>query len=140
MHCRWEATKRSLEVTPVSLPGVRCYEFIFGDDSMLKRAALVLILLFAFLGKIQAQDAVVTRNVYLRADPSTENDPITKLLPPASVHLIEAESRNGYYHVKTGTGIAGWVWGRNIQIQQGAPSSTIATSPTTANDTIADAV
>jgi hypothetical protein len=87
MHCRWEATKRSLEVTPVSLPGVRCYEFIFGDDSMLKRAALFLILLFAFLGKIQAQDAVVTRNVYLRADPSTENDPITKLLPPASVHL-----------------------------------------------------
>lgn len=107
---------------------------------MLKRAALFLILLLAFLGITQAEDAVVTRNVYLRVDPSTDNGPITKLLPPASVHLIEAKSTNGYYHVKTGTGDEGWVWGRNIQIQQGSPSSTTTTTPTSTNVIIADTI
>jgi hypothetical protein len=64
-----------------------------------------------------AQDATVTKNVYLRPDPSTSNTPIRKLLPSDELELIEATQTNGYYHVRTEDGDEeGWVWARNVRV------------------------
>lgn len=73
-----------------------------------------------------AQTATVKRNVNLRPDPSTDNDPVTTLTPPAQVDLIEPDATDGFFHVKTGEGQEGWVWGRNIHIK------TASTTPTSA--------
>ena len=71
-----------------------------------------------------AQDAKVTRNVYLRPEPSTSNTPIKKLLPPDELELIQADPVDGYYRVRTVEDEEeGWVWGRNIRIiSAGAPA------------------
>jgi Bacterial SH3 domain len=67
-----------------------------------------------------AQTAAVKRNVNLRPDPSTDNDPITTLTPPAQLNLIEPEPTDGFFHVKTSDGQEGWVWGRNIRVKTGS--------------------
>ena len=78
---------------------------------------MVFILLVVCASPALAQDAVVKRNVYLRPEPSTSNQPIRKLVPPDEVELIEANSVDGYYHVRTVEGDEeGWVWGKNIRI------------------------
>jgi hypothetical protein len=68
-----------------------------------------------------AQTASVSRNVNLRPDPSTDNDPIEKLKPPAQVTLVEAAPTNGFYHVTAPDGQDGWVWGKNVSVQQAPP-------------------
>lgn len=90
----------------------------------LRLAVLYLVLAVMFAA---AQTAVVKRNVNLRPDPSTDNDPITKLLPGAELELIDPAPNGGFYHVKVDAN-TGWVWGRNIQIQEesgggGTPST-----------------
>lgn len=67
-----------------------------------------------------AQTATVKRNVNLRPDPSTNNDPITTLKPPAQIDLIEPDTADGFFHVKTSEGQEGWVWGRYIRIKSDA--------------------
>lgn len=68
-----------------------------------------------------AQTASVTRNVNLRPDASTDNDPIEKLVPPTSVRLLKPLPQNGFFFVMASDGHKGWVWGKNIQIQEAAP-------------------
>jgi hypothetical protein len=76
--------------------------------------SLVLVLFAAFTSNAQ-QSATVTRNVYLRPAPSTDNQPLRKLVPPEEVEIIAAEQTNGYYHVRTVEGDEeGWVWARNV--------------------------
>jgi len=80
-----------------------------------------------------AQTATVTRNVNLRSDPSTNGDPVEKLTPPAQLQLIEPDPNGGYYHVRAEDGQEGWVWGRNIKVQDGSvpqPTPSPATTPT----------
>jgi hypothetical protein len=95
-------------------------------------AVLVVSASFAF-----AQTAEVVHNVNLRSDPSTSNPAITKLLPGAHLHLVDAALVSGYYHVKTTTGKVGFVWGKNVQIgaagngPQPTPTQPV-TTPTTA--------
>jgi uncharacterized protein YgiM (DUF1202 family) len=79
-----------------------------------------LLLLVAF--PLHAQQAEVTRNVNLRADPSTDNPPIRLLMPPEQVQLLEPSETSGYYHVRTSQAEDGWVWAKNVHV--------IATSPT----------
>jgi hypothetical protein len=55
---------------------------------------LVLILLTGTLAL--AQEAVVTRNVNLRRDPSTSQPPIRMLVPPDTVELLEPDKANGH--------------------------------------------
>jgi hypothetical protein len=69
---------------------------------------------------VLSQTAVVTRNVNLRPDPSTGQDPLVKLVPPAQVELLEPDQTNGFYHVKAGQN-EGWVWGKSIRITAGGP-------------------
>ena len=69
-----------------------------------------------------AQTAVVTRNVNLRPDASTNDDPIETLKPGAQLTLLNSAPTGGYYHVKVPDGQSGFVWGRNVKIQAGAPA------------------
>lgn len=84
----------------------------------MKRLAALLLWSFLSVACTLSQTAVVSRNVNLRPDPSTANDPIVKLGPPAQLQLLEPNPTNGFYHVKAGQN-EGWVWGRNISIQAG---------------------
>jgi hypothetical protein len=68
-----------------------------------------------------AQDAVVTRNVNLRRDPSTANPEIRLLLPGTELRLLEPGRTNNYYHVATMGRDEGWVWGNNIRVHPPPP-------------------
>lgn len=96
----------------------------------MKRFLRLLVLAFLGVGLAAAQTATVTRNVNLRPDPSTDNDPIEKLTPPAQVQLVEPDPSDGFYHVQAADNQTGWVWGRNIRIQEGGPISTPLPTPT----------
>ena len=76
-----------------------------------------------------AQTAVVTRNVNLRPDASTDKDPIETLTAGAQLTLIDSASTMGYYHVKAQDGQNGFVWGKNVKIQSATtPTSTSSRS------------
>lgn len=94
---------------------------------------LVLCLLVSFA---TAQKAVVTRNVYLRSDPSTDNPPITKFLPGTELQLIESDAGESYLHVRDANGRTGYVWRRNVSVQEQSENGTATphsspASPTT---------
>jgi hypothetical protein len=76
-----------------------------------------------WVGLAHSQTAVVTRTVNLRPDPSTNGSPIDKLTPPTQLQLLEARATNGFLHVKV-NGNSGWVWTKNVKLQQ------ISTTPT----------
>lgn len=82
----------------------------------MKKLSRLLLLTLLLAAIASAQTATVKRNVNLRPDPSTDNDPITSLAPPAELDLIESAPTDGFFHVKTSDGQEGWVWGRNIKI------------------------
>src|ERR1039458_10604406 len=89
-----------------------------------------LVLVVAF--PLHAQQAEVTHNVNLRADPSTDNPPIKLLMPPEQVQLLEPDKTAGYYHVKTSSGEQGWVWSRNLNVLEttSTPTPSLAATPT----------
>jgi len=77
-----------------------------------------------------AQTVTVTRNVNLRSDPSSEYEPI-RLLTPAEppMTLVEPAQDSGYYHVQTGAGEDGYVWGRNVTVSVTTPAPAPAAVP-----------
>jgi len=78
------------------------------------------VLLIAALA--HAQTATVTRNVYLHPEPSSVSERITKLTPPHELQVLDLNPTNGFYHVATAEGDEGWVWGKNIHIEQVPPA------------------
>lgn len=98
----------------------------------------VLVLISAPTVLAVAQEAVVTRNVNLRQDPSTAQPPIRLLVPPDTVELLESGKTNGYYHVRTEDQEEGWVWGANIRVlSEGEPapaSPALAPAPPPSTD------
>jgi hypothetical protein len=70
------------------------------------------------------QSALVRRNVNLRPDASTNQDPIETLKPSAQLVLIEPDATDGYYHVTAPDGKVGFVWSKNVKIQAAAPTPT----------------
>src|SRR5216684_901364 len=106
---------------PMTRPGTR---------SRFAAFALLLVLISFPASLALAQEAVVTRNVNLRRDPSTNHPPIRLLVPPDTVELVEPEQTSGYYHVRTEDRETGWVWGRNLRVLSGGEPS--PTSPHTA--------
>jgi len=89
---------------------------------------LLCSLFLSLLGVIAAaQTAVVTRNVNLGPDASTDNDPIETLKPGVQLTLLAPLATAGYYHVKVPDGQAGFVWGRNVKIHADA-STLVPTS------------
>ena len=90
----------------------------------MKRFLWFSLLVFLGVALATAQTATVTRNVNLRPDPSTDNDPIEKLKPPAQIQLIEPDPTDGFYHVAAPDGQKGWVWAKNVSVQQdGTPTN-----------------
>jgi hypothetical protein len=83
----------------------------------MNRLLCTAVLALSSVGFVCSQTAVVTRNVNLRPDPSTNGSPIDKLTPPAQLQLLEAGATNGFLHVKV-NGNSGWVWSKNVKVQQ----------------------
>lgn len=84
---------------------------------LLRAAVFVLFVVTLSL----SQTAVVLRNVYLRPDPSTSGTRVDKLTPPTRLQLIETGATNGFLHVRV-KNEEGWVWSKNVRIQQSGPS------------------
>jgi uncharacterized protein YraI len=76
-----------------------------------------------------SQTAVVTRNVNLRPDPSTNGSPIDKLTSPTQLQLLEPGATNGFLHVKV-NGNSGWVWSKNVKVQQTSTTTTTTRAET----------
>jgi len=95
----------------------------------MKRLIRLLLFVVLFLGLASAQTAVVTRNVNLRPDASTDNDPIEKLMPGAKLELLEPGQTDGFFHVKAADGNSGFVWARNIRIEAGTDGAPPSTGP-----------
>ena len=69
------------------------------------------------------QTVTVVHNVNLRPDPSTEY-PTIRLLTPSEppLTLLEATPESEYYHVRTGAGEEGYVWGRDVRVSVTPPA------------------
>jgi hypothetical protein len=63
-----------------------------------------------------AQWAVVTRNVNLRPQPSTDSAEIMLLQPGTELELVWPDRVNRYYFVLTQAGEIGWAWGNNVRV------------------------
>src|SRR5205814_7588768 len=63
------------------------------------------------------QTVTVVHPVNLRPDPSTEY-PAMRLLTPSEppLTLLDGTPESGYYHVRTGAGEEGYVWGREVRV------------------------
>ena len=85
-------------------------------------SVVVLLPAFAQVGQVE-----VTRNVNLRADPSTGQDSLELLHPPDVLTLLSTTKTQGYYHVRTTQGKEGWIWARNVQLS----TTEAAVQPTT---------
>jgi uncharacterized protein YgiM (DUF1202 family) len=94
----------------------------------MKKYARLLWLVLWLTVVAAAQTVTVKRNVNLRPDPSTDGDPIVTLTAGDQLTLVETDATNGFLHVKTSDGQAGWVWGRNVKV--GPRSSTAGASET----------
>ena len=82
------------------------------------------IAIFVMAGVASAQSLVVKRNVNLRSDASTNTKPITLLAPPAQLTLLDADKQNGFYRIRTSDGLEGWVWAKNVTLNDAPPPST----------------
>lgn len=74
-----------------------------------------------------SQTAVVTRNVNLRPDPSTNGTPLAKLAPKTQIQLLDPGPTNRFLHVKV-SDQSGWVWSKNVRVQP-SPSGGGGTTP-----------
>ena len=78
---------------------------------VLRLAVLTFVVNLVGVGSTKAQDAVVSRNVNLRNDPSTQNPAIRLLLPGAELFLLSQTKTSNYYNVQTMAGEPGWAPG-----------------------------
>jgi hypothetical protein len=95
----------------------------------MKRLILIVLCVLCSWPVLAAeQTAVVTRNVNLRIDASTDQAPIRLLRPPTRVTVLDQTLDDGYLHVKTAEGQEGWVWAANVRIEDvGAPTAPAGT-------------
>lgn len=78
---------------------------------------MLAILLAVASSPALAQVAVVKRNVNLRVDPSSWQEPVRLLTPPEEMSVLDnLRQVNGYYHVITSQNEVGWVWSRNVTV------------------------
>lgn len=98
---------------------------------MRKMKGMLTILAFAgvLLTHTFAQQAVVHRNAFLRADPSTNDPPEAKLQIGDKLMLLDPTPEHGYYQVKTADGKDGWVFSKSIRIIKSPSSAEPASDP-----------
>ena len=58
------------------------------------------------------------------SDPLTNVKPIILLTPPAQLTLLGPDKQNGFYHALTSDGKEGWVWAKNVTLENAPPSLT----------------
>jgi hypothetical protein len=87
------------------------------EKARMKRLLRLAVFCLWFITLAGAQSAIVKRNVVLRTKASSSSKAITTLKPPATVTLINPAARNGFLHVTTEDGDKGWVFARNVQVQ-----------------------
>ena len=83
----------------------------------MKKLFSLLIFLLLQASVAAAQTAVVSRNVNLRPNASTNGAAVETLKIGTTLELVETEPTNGFLHVKTEEGKDGWVWSRNVHVQ-----------------------
>ncbi len=105
----------------------------------MKRLVKILLFLVLSVSLAATQTAVVTRDVNLRPDPSTDNDPIGHLQPGTQIHLLEPDPTDGFFHIRTEDDQTGWVWGKRIRIQPNTsgPPTGSSNPPTSGQDLFA---
>jgi uncharacterized protein YgiM (DUF1202 family) len=86
---------------------------------MILKEFLAFLFLALFCLAASGQTADVKRNVNLRVDASTDNPPIELLKPPAQLTLLEPDKPQAYYHVTAPDGKTGFVWAKNVEVQNG---------------------
>jgi hypothetical protein len=91
------------------------------DTPWLGRVVLALAVLAVCAGSSVAQTITVTRNVNLRLDSSTDQAPVRLLKPPTELELLQPEEEDGFYNVRTAEGQEGWVWAKNVRVDEAAP-------------------
>jgi hypothetical protein len=90
---------------------------------VVRRSALVWLLVLCTASIAIAQPtAVVSRNVNLRATPSTAQTPIRLLTAGEALTLVTTTPVNGYYHVRTPQNEDGWVYRTFVQIEAAPPA------------------
>ena len=95
----------------------------------MKRVTPFLVFLLLLGSVVAAQTAVVTRNVNLRPDASTNGAPLAKLSPGTQLDLLEPTETNGFFHVKTTDGTTGWAWGKNVHVQTNGTTNPVHVGP-----------
>jgi uncharacterized protein YgiM (DUF1202 family) len=90
----------------------------------MKRLLGLLFVSLMFASLAVGQTAIVTHNVNLRPDPSTDGVPLAKLTPGTNVQLLELQPSKGFFHVKTEDGKEGWLWSRNVKTQNSVAGAT----------------
>src|ERR1700682_1207011 len=104
---------------------LKCWAALGGQLGIFKRFRFLLAVTMLVIGGVaSAQSLVVKRNVNLRSDASTTTKPITLLTPPAQLTLLDPDKQNGFYHARTSSGQEGWVWAKNVALENAPPSST----------------
>jgi hypothetical protein len=80
------------------------------------RALITSAMLLAAFFPLHAQDAVVSRNVNLRLDPSSENPAIRLLLSGEELFILSDARVNNYYSVRTIDGVEGWAYAPRVDL------------------------
>lgn len=83
----------------------------------MKKLLFLLTFLLLQTSPAAAQTAVVTRNVNLRPDASSNGAPVETLQTGTRLELVEPQPTNRFFHVKTEGGTEGWAWSRNLRVQ-----------------------
>jgi hypothetical protein len=92
---------------------------------MIRSLALGVVLALAMPLVTDAQVVVVHRNVNVRPTPSSEHTPLAKLLPGDEADLLDVAPENSYLPVRTGGGLEGWVWSRNVTVDSARESTAL---------------
>ena len=95
---------------------------------MKNRTALLVLVFVLLASESFAQQASVKRNAILRSDASTLSEALEHLHVGHTITLVDAAPQNGFYHVKAADGQEGWVWSRNISIEESAPQAAVGPS------------
>lgn len=70
----------------------------------------------ATVSDIASKQVRLLASTNLRSTPSAQEAAVRLLQPDEALALAEPTPRNGYYHVKTGSGEDGWIWSRSAVI------------------------
>lgn len=96
------------------------------------RAAIWVLCLLNYPSIAPAQQAITSRNVILRRDPSTGSPALEHLTKGVRVTLVEPSPDSGFYHVRTEDDQIGWLSSKYVTVAAASPAApTNPTTPTT---------